>query len=255
MGDLQPPSYICRQVHTTPEIDGIVSGAAWDSAIWSDPFVDIEEGGPKPLRPLPFARETHVKMMWDDTHFYLAAYLHEPHVWGTLTEPNSVIFMDNDFEVFLDPDSTATNYYELEVNALGTVWQLSLDKPYYLGGKATSPHQLDGVKVAVNVDGTLNDPTSIDRGWSVSMAIPFASLTVFGAHAPPVVGDVWRVNFSRVQWPHNVVNGKYVRVPPHGTDLPQGADQLHPERNIVWAPTGVVDIHRPEMWGTVTFAD
>lgn len=250
-----PPSYTCYRANTTPIVDGIVSGVAWNAAVWSDAFLDIEERNGQPTRPLPVGCDTHVKLLWDDTHFYVGAYLSDPHVWGTLTSPNSVIFMDNDFEIFLDPDCSATNYYELEVNALGTVWQLSLDRPYCKGGTATSPRELEGVRVAVHVDGTVNDPTDIDRGWSVTVALPFSSLTPFGAKAVPSIGDVWRVNFSRVHWEHQVVGGKYVRVPPHGTGLPQGADQWHPERNIVWAPTGVVDIHRPELWGHVIFAD
>lgn len=248
-----PPSYNCYHARTTPIVDGIVSGVAWDSAVWSDPFVDIEDGNAQPTRALPLLCDTRVKMLWDDTYLYIGAYMSDPHVWATLTVPNSVIFMDNDFEVFLDPNASGTNYYELEVNALGTVWQLSLDKPYSLGGTATSPCELEGLKVAVHVDGTLNNPTDVDQGWSVTLAIPFASLTPFGANAPPNVGDVWRVNFSRVHWPHTVEDGQYVRVPPHGIDLPQGADQWHPERNIVWAPTGVLDIHKPELWGSVTF--
>ena len=43
-------------------------------------------------------------MLWDDTYFYVAAHLEEPHVWGTLTKHDTVIFQDNDFEIFIDPD-------------------------------------------------------------------------------------------------------------------------------------------------------
>lgn len=31
---------------------------------------------------------------------------------------------DNDFEVFLDPDGDNHNYYEIEINAHNTVWDL-----------------------------------------------------------------------------------------------------------------------------------
>lgn len=43
----------------------------------------------------------------------------EPCVVATLRERNSVIFHDNDFEVFIDPDASNHNYYELEVSFLG----------------------------------------------------------------------------------------------------------------------------------------
>jgi len=42
----------------------------------------------------------------------------------------SIIFHDNDFEVFLDPDGDNWMYYEIEVNAAGQVWDLMLVKPY-----------------------------------------------------------------------------------------------------------------------------
>ncbi|HQI44441.1 MAG TPA: hypothetical protein PK949_10040, partial [Dysgonamonadaceae bacterium] len=63
----------------------------------------------------------------------------------------------------------------------------------------------------------------------------------------PSAGDQWRVNFSRVEWHTNIENGKYVKKkdPVSGKPLP--------EENWVWSPQGVVDMHRPEMWGFVHF--
>ena len=52
---------------------------------------------------------------------------------------------------------------------------------------------------------------------------------------------------------------KYVRVPPHGTDLTSGLlnleNQQHPEDNWVWSPQGVVNMHIPDRWGKVSFVD
>jgi hypothetical protein len=42
----------------------------------------------------------------------------------------SIIFLDNDFEVFIDPDGDNWMYYELEVNALAQIWDLLLIRPY-----------------------------------------------------------------------------------------------------------------------------
>ena len=70
-----------------------------------------------------------MKMLWDDQYLYIAADLEEPHVWATLTAHDSVIFRDNDFEVFLNPTGDSVNYFEFEINALNTGWDLFLDKP------------------------------------------------------------------------------------------------------------------------------
>ena len=60
--------------------------------------------------------------------------MEEPDVWGTLTERDAIIYNDNDFEVFIDPDGDTQMYYELEVNPLGTVFDLMLIRPYRDGG-------------------------------------------------------------------------------------------------------------------------
>src|SRR5207245_2578806 len=140
----------------------------------------------------------HVKMLWDDTFLYVAAELREPHVWATLTEHDSVIFHDNDFEVFIEPDGDNRDYDEFEINALGTYWALFLPKPYRDGGRADNGWEIPGLRSAVRCDGTLNDSTDVDRSWSVELAVPWRVLKEHSARAaPPRNGDQWRINFSR----------------------------------------------------------
>ena len=170
-------------------------------AAWTDDFVDIE-GDAKP-RP---ALRTRAKMLWDDTYFYVGAELVEPHLWATLTEHDAVIFHDNDFEVFIDPNGDNHEYYEFEINALGTTWDLLLPRPYKDGGKPVNSWEIPGMKSAVHLDGTLNDPRDADRAWSVELAFPWTVLGELARRpAPPVDGDQWRVNFSRVEWPLEIV--------------------------------------------------
>jgi hypothetical protein len=233
-----PKSYDCPKRVEIVKIDGRLDDRAWERAPWTDAFVDIEGSA----KPLPRHR-TRVKMLWDDEYFYIAAQMEEPHVWATLTEHDSVIFHDNDFEVFIDPNGDTLEYYEFEINALNTGWDLFLDKPYRHGGKASNAWEIPGLRTAVHVDGTLNDPSDIDRGWSVELAFPWKALAQY-AHkpAPPRPGDEWRVNFSRVQWRLHVVNGKYRKVPDTKED------------NWVWSPQGLINMHVPERWGRVRFS-
>jgi hypothetical protein len=194
-----------------------------------------------------------VKDGWDERFLHVGAELEEPHVWGTLRERDSVIYEDNDFEIFLDPDGDGRDYYELEINALGTTWELSLPKPYRDGGVPVLGCHVPGLRSAVHVRGTLNDPRDRDEGWSVAISIPWDGLAPHagGRALPPSPGDEWRANFSRVQWRHEVVDGRYLRVPPHGTPRAEGE---HPEDNWVWSPQGEVDMHLPERWGVLVFA-
>ena len=57
------------------------------------------------------------------------------------------------------------------------------------------------------------DPKTIDRGWTVEIAIPWGVLAeAAGRPAPPDPGDRWRINFSRVQWTSTVEEGRYVKL-------------------------------------------
>ena len=220
-----------------PEIDGVIDKPFWQSVPWTDDFIDIEGD----IRPKPRFR-TRAKMAWDDTALYIAADMEEPHLWATLTEHDSVIFHDHDFEVFLDPDADALMYAELELNALNTTWDLLLPKPYRDGGPALDGWEIKGLQTAVHLRGTLNDPSDIDEGWSCEIAIPWRGIKeICRCDCPPKTGDVWKINFSRVEWQLQVTDGIYEKVP--GTK----------EDNWVWSPQGVVDMHQPEMWGELEF--
>ncbi len=235
---IEPKGYVCYRAPSAITIDGKLNDEAWKAAPWTDTFIDIE--GDKKPRP---RHRTRVKMLWDAQYLYIGAEMIEPHVWATLTQHDSVIFHDNDFEVFLDPDGDNHLYAELEINALNTTWDLLLTKPYKDGGRAINAWEIPGLKTAVHIDGTLNDPRDTDRGWSVEIAWPWKGLAELTPRpVPPKDGDQWRINFSRVEWQHEVIEGKYRKV------------KDTPEDNWVWSPQGVIDMHRPERWGAVQFS-
>jgi transglutaminase-like putative cysteine protease/predicted esterase len=237
MQPITPRAYLCRRAFTPIVIDGKLNDPAWADAPWTEDFVDIQ--GASKARP---RLRTRAKLLWDDDFLYIAAELEEPHVWATLTNHDSVIFRDPDFEVFIDPKGETEPYYEFEINALNTTWDLLLDKPYMDGGKPHNEWEIAGAKTAVNVRGTLNDPADIDAGWTVELAFPWKVLSEHARHpGPPNEAEQWRIDFSRVEWQTAITNNSYHKVP------------NQPEDNWVWSPAGVVDMHRPEMWGVVQF--
>lgn len=232
------PRSIAAPLATQPiHLDGKLDDAAWAKAAWSDLFEDIE-GSKNPKPPLG----TRVKMLHDASGLYIGVQMEEPHLQGVFTEHDSYIFhLDNDFEVFLDPDGDCQNYAELEMNARNTTWDLLLTKTYRDGGRALDSFEFKGVKTAVHLDGTINDPSDTDKGWSIEIFIPWKSLGEIGGGVPPKFGDRWRINFSRVEWEWDIKDGKYVKKPGK------------PERNWVWSPQGEINMHLPERWGSVVF--
>lgn len=238
-----PRHAICHRTPAPLVVDGRLDEASWRAAAWSDPFIDIDGVQRPPLT-------TRVKMLWDEDFFYFGADLEEPHLWATLTARDSVIFQDNDFEVFIDPDGDTHAYFELEVNALNTVWDLFLVQPYRDGGPAIHAWDIAGLKTAVDLRGTLNQPADRDDGWSVEIAIPWSVLREgTERRLPPREGDQWRVNFSRVQWQLDPGDRSYTKRLDPKTRKP------FPEDNWVWSPQGPVNMHMPERWGFVQFSE
>ncbi|MFN5927448.1 MAG: hypothetical protein ACK45X_04985, partial [Roseiflexaceae bacterium] len=96
---------------------------------------------------------------------------------------------------------------------------------------------MPGLRTGVQVQGTINNNSDIDKGWSVEIAIPWQSLAFMFTEGvlPPVSGRELRCDFSRFE---------ALRL--HGAPLPQ---------NPGWALNahGVYDSHIPESFSIVEF--
>jgi len=207
-------------------------------------------------------------MQWDEEYLYILALLHsDMEVPATYTTRNSPIYhQDSDFEVFVDPLGTCHSYKELEMNALNTVWNLMLDKPYEDGGVEHSGriakfgeddyYEVERQTTAANVlKGKVNDG---DGGgevvWAVEIALAHTDTLKHqiqqhlrttttteeddSSTITPKVGDRWRLNFSRVEKKGDI----------NWTWQPQR----------IWDPilkkhVGKVNMHLPDAWGYVQF--
>ena len=226
----------------SPKIDGILNDVVWKNVEWTESFKDIEGD----LKPSP-SWNTRSKMTWDSKGLYIAAELKEPHVWAYQKNYDDIVFYDNDFEVFIDPNNDTHAYYEFEVNALNTMFDLFMPKPYRNGSGAMIAYNAAGMQWAVDIQGTLNNPSDIDDGWTVEIFIPFAALTIGNSAKVPIDGDFWRINFSRVEWKTEIKDGKYIKL--------KGADGRNlPEDNWVWSPQGLINMHFPERWAYLHFS-
>ena len=221
-----PLAYACHFTAKPPVIDGKLDDKVWKQAAWTSDFVDIEGSA----KPVPRYR-TRVKMLWDHQYLYIAAQLAEPDVKALLTQHDSVIFKDNDFEVFVKPLPATVSYYEFEMNALNTGWDLFLAKPYRFGGGADNSWDIPNLRTAVDVQGTLNNSADTDEGWTLEIAYPLNAFQSRQDVPAPVPGTQWRLNFSRVEWKPGQPK----------------------EDNWVWSPQGLIDMHVPEHWGYLNF--
>ena len=241
---VKPKHYIVAKAENVIKIDGELKEEVWNNATWTDDFIDIE-GIKKPKY------RTRIKMLWDSVFLYVYAEMEEPHVWGDITDRDATMYYNNDFEVFIDPSGDTRNYGEIEVNAQNAVWDLLLSKPYRTGGKYNTQWDIPGIQTAVSIDGTLNNPKDNDRGWSLEMAIPLQPFVMLKnkPRTYPVDGEQWRINFSRVNWDFELVDGQYQKKRDPATQ------QLLPEYNWVWSNQTMINMHAPEKWGYLQFSE
>ncbi len=256
--------YTCHRTPLRIEVDGDLDKPAWKAAPRSSRFVDLVSGAPGLL-------DTRMAALWDNEFLYVAFWADEPNVRAELTERDSLVWTENDLEVFIGGEDC---YYEFEINARGTVyevfyvWQDALmkggrfDLPEFdlrerradvLGGFqdamrygkhprgarwAFMDWDLPGLRSAVRVQGTLNDPSDIDEGWTAEVAFPWSGLKHLAGSRPlpPRDGDVWRMDFSRFE----LLESCGVTVEPH----PGWALNKH----------GVYDSHIPECFSFVHFS-
>lgn len=241
MAQVQPKKYVAYHTQDSIVVDGIPNEKSWKKAPFTDDFIDIE--GLK----IPKYR-TRVKMLWDEKFLYFLAEIEEPNVWATLKKSDTVIFYNNDFEIFMDPDGDTHNYIEYEMNAMNTVWDLFIVKPYREAAPILNNWDIKGMESAVQVHGTLNNPDDIDKGWTVEIAFPWKSLLEASPENKIPKEKFWRINFSRVNWDFQLDGKTYSRKKgPDGNYLP--------EYNWVWSPQGVINMHEPEHWGYVYFSE
>ena len=240
-----PRRYACVRIESSIHCDGKLDEGAWECAKWSHEFGDIE--GPHKEQP---AQRTRFKMMWDQTALYIAAEMEETDLWATYDQRDMVVFHENDFEVFIDPTGDRRNYFEIEVNVLGTIFDLFLHRTYREGGPADHGWNASGMRVGIHALGSINDPSDRDQSWTLELTIPWDNLVppdnaMTSEVWPmiPTVGDIWRVNFSRVQWDLQITDGKYAKI-----------DGLR-EHNWTWTPQWEINMHEPRHWGYLEFID
>lgn len=237
--------YVTYRTTEAIAIDGEANEQAWQAAQWSKDFVDIE--GDK--KPAPKYR-TRMKMLWDDQYLYALAEMEEPHIWCYFDERDQIVFHENDIELFFDPDQDGLNYFEFEVNAQNTLFDLFLPKAYRSGGMALTSYNSLGFESAVSIDGSLNNASDTDTKWTVELKIPLQELLLWSDANPlPKDGDQWRMNFLRVNWQTELENGEYKRK----KDAQTG--KLLPEYNWSWSAPGIVSLHAPERYGLMQFSE
>ncbi|MFT7034126.1 MAG: hypothetical protein ACJA2S_002635 [Cyclobacteriaceae bacterium] len=256
------PNYEAYRISEPLTIDGKPDEALWQLAPRSNNFKDLISGSET-------IHDTQAAVLWDDEYLYVAYWIEEPNLQASITERDGLIYQNNDVEFFI---AGQDGYYEFEINSYGTiyevffVWEEAYKKKGYdkipnlgpdepgkriFNGVGYKPHprglrvgfwnwDLEGIKTAVSVDGTINNDKDRDRGWTVELALPWSSLAILAKgdnrNVPPTDKDIWRMDFSRFN--------QY-----------KEAEPAKDAGGWAWSPHGVWDSHVPECFTYINFSE
>ncbi len=251
--------YTAYRVDSALLIDGDLTKEAWLKAPRSPRFVDL-------IHDSKTIHDTKAAVLWDEHYLYVAYWIEEPFVQAKFTERDSLIYEDNDVELFI---AGQDGYYEFEINAFNTIYEVfflwedayeakGYNKLAEFNRNNKGVEAFDGVgfkhprgkrigfwnwdypelKTAVKIDGTLNDNSDRDRGWTVELALPWQGLKHLadGRSLPPKEGDTWRMDFSRFN--------QYKEAAP-----------AKDSGGWAWSSHGVWDSHIPECFPFIHFSE
>ena len=248
--------YDAHWTNQAPQIDGHLDESCWLRVPQSPRFADLITGETAKF-------DTRAAVLWDREYLYIGFWIEEPDVQGNFLRRDSPIYRENDVEVFI---AGRDAYYEFEINARNTIYEVFFiwRDAFESGGFASAPEfakgrrfngvgfrnhprglrqgffdwDFPGIQTAVQIDGTLNDSSDQDRGWTVELAFPWSGMEWLaksdGRSLPPQAGDVWRIDFSRFE------------------KLPRRPGRRR-TAGWAWSPHGVWDSHIPELFPQVRF--
>lgn len=167
------------------------------------------------------SKDSSFQLCWSETHLHVAFDCRESHLRCTYTRRDDPLYDEDVVELFLAPDpGDPCRYFELEFNALGTIFDAKVVHPTADGSgrpRVDAAWDCDGLEVVARI---------VENRWQVEASIPFAGLGV----APPSPGDRWRGNAYRI-------------------------DYGPPDAYCAWSPTRTKrpNFHVPERFGILEF--
>lgn len=188
-----------RRLRKVPTIDGNLSDDAWkDAAKISRFYQNIHI-----MRAIPAEGESEVYVGYADENLYIGVKGYEEStkdLTAQRTKRDEPVWMDDCAEMFFDTDHDYSTYYQIIVNSIGTIADLSKTRDQASGGEEWN--------------GTYNVATQVEEDfWTLEIEIPFKEIGATRVKK----GTIWGFNVARVRIAHK---GEYDQwVPTYGSSL------------------------------------
>lgn len=167
-------------------IDGKLEEEAWQrtESRSLDYFYRVEKPSDR--------QNTVFRMLWDEENLYVFFACEDLYITARETKRDGKPYLDDCAEIFLIPaPDSLYMHYGFEVN----LYKASNDFIYlnniYQGQRGSVYSYDPDFEVAVSVDGTINDNSDLDKGWSMEMAIPLTLFKGMDKFSPVQTGNHW----------------------------------------------------------------
>lgn len=170
-------SYPCARAEQPPVLDGDLSDPCWaraEVAVLDQPVNGL----------LQAKARTVFRLLWDDAYLYFSAAVQDATPLCVGAARDDHVWEGDCFELFLNPDNRPGEYYEMDFNSSGVIWD-SLWLRHSSGGSRilrswTAPSLECRTKPQPG-------------GWTLEGRVRLDEF-VGAAHLPPAHGDRWRFN-------------------------------------------------------------
>ena len=223
-------------------VDGKLDEAAWAPSPAVGPFRETRGLNEERL-------PTRVRLAYDSRYLYFAFECPDEDLVATEKVPDGDFWKDDAVEVFINANGDEMSYIEFETSPLALIYEACLadyrPEVTWIGSpeemahldldKSVVTYKMHSTLVKTAIDGTLNNPKDVDKGWTCEIAMSWEDLKrgLNPVHAmPPVDGDVWRLGLCRVNVNHDKAKD--------------------PDRYSAWNPSSGW-FHAPWLFGRVVF--
>jgi hypothetical protein len=239
-----PGEFGIPKARKPPAIDGKLDDEAWAHAtVWTEtfPFSKAEAADLK----------TTWKTTWDDNYLYFAFDCQDPDIVAAEHERDGPVWQDDCVEMFIWSDPAFPVYWEIVIAPNGSVYDaVNFKYAERWGGEFDPGRDVQGLRHAQRIRGTINDSSDVDEGYTVEVAVPFNQLPGYSRRGPKP-GDripfmLVRLDRSRDQfraysfrplqgWGHNLWNYAVMRL-----------EESVPGRYKIMNPATASEMHRPQ---------
>ncbi len=165
-----PTRYEAPMTVTPPSIDGDLTDEAWSHALEITQFYAYKSGGD------PAASEGSAQILWDEDNLYLGFEMIDNNILPSTVVSgrggfDGPLYEGDVIEFFIRESANSPRYHEFEWSPTGDVFDARFDSVRF-GPPGTAWNS--GMQSAVQVDGTIDNDTDTDSGWTVEASIPLA---------------------------------------------------------------------------------